>query len=234
VEPVWPRVAPAVAEPRDVEEAEALAVPPMVAAVEPQAAVAAQEEPWVAVEVAPGAAPLVVAAVEPQAAAAEWAEPWAAGVAQPRDGARAEEAVVAEPQAEAAAEAEQRAGGLPRPAAAPGPGVQPPGVQSWVEACRSIRRICSPAEKICSTSGTSPGERPTPPECAQLKGAGGRARGGLLCVGAFHNARSWARTSGSCFRRTRSACSVLFLVRLRQRSYSMLISIGVGVTRRWL
>jgi hypothetical protein len=175
-------------------------------------------EPRGAMEVEAGAGRQVVA-VEPQAAAAVGEGP--RGAAEVEAGAGRQVAAV-EPQAAAAVA--RRALAAPQ---APARVASPSGVLP-VEVCHSIRRICFREEMTCGTSGTLPGGRPVRPGCVE------RARVASLRVAVFRSARTLAQTPGSCFRRMRSACNVRFLVHLRQRSYSMLISIVVGFTHRWL
>jgi hypothetical protein len=174
-------------------------------AVEPQAGAAVGEGPRGAMEVEAGAGRQALA-VEPQAGAAA------------REGPRGA-AVVA-----------RRAWEAPQ---APARVASPSGVLP-VEVCHSIRRICFLEEMTCGTSGTLPGGRPVRPGRVERARTALRVRVASLRVAVFRSARTLAQTRGSCFRRMRSAYNVRFLVHLRQRSYSMLISILVGFTHRWL
>jgi len=108
------------------------------------------------------------------------------------------------------------------------------GGQSWVEACRSNHRTCFLEERTYGTSGTLLEGRLVPPDCAELAQTALRPPVASLRVAALRSARMWPQSPDSCFRRMRSACNVLFLVHLRQRSYSLLISISVASTRRLL
>jgi hypothetical protein len=171
-----------------------------------------------------------VVAVEPQAAAELGAEPPGAVEEEARAGPRAESAVEVELSGAEAVVAPRALGG-PQ-AVAPARVASPSGVQWSVEGCHSIRRICFLEERTCGTSGTLPGGRPVRLGRVELARTALRAPVASPRVAASRSARMWTRTPGSCFRRMRSACNVLFLVHLRQRSYSMLISISVGFTRR--
>lgn len=197
-----------------------------------EAAVEAAVEPWGAVEGEVRAGPPVVVAVEPRAAVELGVEPWGAPTVAvaPRAGLRAEVAMEEEPWGAPAVAVAPRAG--PRAEAAM---ASPSGEERWAEVCRSIRRICFPAEKICGTWGTLPGGWLVQPGRVALAATAVRAPVVPPPVAAVRSARSWAQTPGSCFRRMRSVCNVQFLVHLRQRSCSMLFSTLVGVIiRRWL
>ncbi len=175
-------------------------------------------------EVEAGAGRQVVA-VEPQAAAAVGVEPRGAMEVEAGAG---RQVVAVEPQA-AAAVARRALAAPQAPARVASPSAVLP-----VEVCHSIRRICFREEMTCGTSGTLPGGRPVRPGRVERARAASRARVASLRVAVFRSARTLAQTPGSCFRRMRSACNVRFLVHLRQRSYSMLISILIGFTHRWL
>jgi hypothetical protein len=144
-------------------------------------------------------------------------EPWGAVAEEARAGPRAEEARAVEARLAPVREASLPVG-APR-----------------AVVTRNIRRICFLEGRTCGTSGTLLGAQPlVQPGREQPAGAAARAPVAFPRVAVFHSAHTWAHWRGSCFRRMRSACNVRFLVRSRQRSYPLLISILVGLTRRWL
>jgi hypothetical protein len=112
------------------------------------------------------------------------------------------------------------------------PVAAPQRVRRWADACHNTRRICSQEERTSRTSDTVPGQlrlRPDRVEAA-LAASAAVAEAVLRRIAAVRTARRRAPSPGSCFRRMDSACSELYLVHSRHRSYSMLFSLGLGVT----
>jgi hypothetical protein len=172
-------------------------------------------------------------AVAGQPALAEAApEPWVAAAVAARVAPAAPGAVVVEPQAAAVAVW----GALPAWEALPvarAQGERPSaGPQPPATGYRNIRRICCLGEMTCGTLDTLPAG------WAVRRRPAGRAQAApeprpLLLPGAFRSARTWAQKPGSCFRKMGSGCNVQFLVHLRRRSWSMLVSFFL-LTRLWL
>jgi len=112
------------------------------------------------------------------------------------------------------------------------PGASPLEMDLLGEACHNIRRTYFLAGRICGIWGTTLAARLAVPDCADWVWPAWEGPGAPPAIGGLRIARRLPRSPGSCLHMMHSACIVLFPVHLRQRSYSLLISMFIGSLRR--